>query len=87
MYFTSFSPTAAPFIRTKNPVYGRRPSLTAGPKQLGRKPSTMKVYCVAVLSSVAARAGNRRFGPLSALRAHTKAPHKTDLLWGNAKSA
>jgi hypothetical protein len=27
----------------------------------------------------AARAGDRRFGPLSALRAHTKAPYKTDL--------
>ena len=26
-----------------------------------------------------ARAGNRRFGRLSALRTHTKAPHKTDL--------
>ena len=26
-----------------------------------------------------ARAGNRRFWPLSALRAHTKAPYKTDL--------
>jgi hypothetical protein len=25
-----------------------------------------------------ARAGNRRFGPLSALRAHTKAPYKMD---------
>jgi hypothetical protein len=24
------------------------------------------------------RAGNRRFGPLSALRAHTKAPYKID---------
>jgi hypothetical protein len=34
-------------------------------------------------SSVAptARAGNRRFGLLSALHAHTKLPHKTDLLW------
>ena len=27
-----------------------------------------------------ARAGNRRFGLLSALRAHTKAPYKNDLL-------
>jgi hypothetical protein len=26
-----------------------------------------------------ARAGNRRFGRLSALRAHTKTPYKTDL--------
>jgi hypothetical protein len=30
-------------------------------------------FCV-----VTARAGARRFGPLSALRAHTKAPYKTD---------
>jgi hypothetical protein len=30
-------------------------------------------------SSGSARAGKRRFWPLSALRAHTKAPHKTDL--------
>jgi hypothetical protein len=28
-----------------------------------------------------ARARNRRSGPLSALRAHTNAPHKTDLPW------
>jgi hypothetical protein len=28
-----------------------------------------------------ARAGHRRFWPLSALRAHTKAPYKTDLIW------
>jgi hypothetical protein len=28
-----------------------------------------------------ARARNRRFGLLSALRAHTKPPHKTDSLW------
>jgi hypothetical protein len=28
-----------------------------------------------------ARAGNRRFGLVSALHAHTKAPYKTDLLW------
>ena len=27
-----------------------------------------------------ARAGNRRFGLVSALRAHTKAPYRTDLL-------
>jgi hypothetical protein len=26
-------------------------------------------------------AGNRRFGPLSVLRAHTKLPYKTDLPW------
>ena len=29
----------------------------------------------------AARAGNSRFGLLIALRAHTKAPYKTNLLW------
>ena len=37
-----------------------------------------------------ARAENRRKGRLSALRAHTKAPHKTDLLkktLRNAKAA
>jgi hypothetical protein len=28
-----------------------------------------------------ARAGNRRFGLFSALRAHTKAPYQTDSLW------
>jgi hypothetical protein len=28
-----------------------------------------------------ARAGNRHFLPLSALRAHAKAPYKIDLLW------
>jgi hypothetical protein len=28
-----------------------------------------------------ARAGNRRFDPLSALRAHPKAPYETDLRW------
>ena len=28
-----------------------------------------------------ARAGNRRFGPPSAPRAHTKAPYKMDFLW------
>ena len=28
-----------------------------------------------------ARVGNRRFGLLSALRSHTKAPYKIDLLW------
>jgi hypothetical protein len=28
-----------------------------------------------------ARAGNRRFGLLSAQRTHTKAPYKPDLLW------
>ena len=31
-----------------------------------------------VTSVVAARTGNRRFRLLSALRAHTKGPHKTD---------
>jgi hypothetical protein len=34
-------------------------------------------FCVTLLTS--ARAGNRRFWLLSALRAHTKAPSKTDL--------
>ena len=29
----------------------------------------------------ATAAGNRRFGPLSALRAHTKAPYKSDSRW------
>jgi hypothetical protein len=33
------------------------------------------------ISSRSARAGNRRFGTSSALRAHTKAPYKIDLLW------
>jgi hypothetical protein len=28
------------------------------------------------------RAGNRQFGPLSALRSHTQVPYKTNLLWG-----
>ena len=32
-------------------------------------------------STASARAGNRRFVPLSALCAHTKTQHKTDLLW------
>jgi hypothetical protein len=32
-------------------------------------------------SASAARAGNRRFGRLSALRAHTNAPSKNDVLW------
>jgi hypothetical protein len=32
-----------------------------------------------VAVALAARAGNRRFWRLSALRAHTKAPYKTDL--------
>ena len=32
-------------------------------------------------SSPTARARNRRFWPLRALRAHTKAPYKTDSLW------
>jgi hypothetical protein len=32
----------------------------------------------AALSPGTARAGNHRFGPLSALRANTKAPYKTD---------
>jgi hypothetical protein len=31
--------------------------------------------------SITARAGNRQFGLLSALRAHTKTPHQTDSLW------
>jgi hypothetical protein len=31
------------------------------------------------MTHLPARAGNRRFGRLSALRAHTKAPYKTDL--------
>jgi hypothetical protein len=30
--------------------------------------------------------GNRRFGRSSALRPHTKAPYKTDLLWGTPRS-
>ena len=34
-----------------------------------------------------ARAGNRRKGRLSALRAHTKAPYKTDLLWETLRNA
>ena len=32
-----------------------------------------------------ARAGSRRFGPVSALRAHADAPHKTDLIWETLK--
>ena len=31
--------------------------------------------------AASARAGNRRFCLLNALRAHEKAPHKSDLLW------
>jgi hypothetical protein len=34
-----------------------------------------------------ARAENHREGRLSALRAHTKAPHKTDLLWETPRNA
>jgi hypothetical protein len=33
-----------------------------------------------------ARARNRRFRPLSALRAHTKPPYKTDLIWETLKA-
>jgi hypothetical protein len=39
---------------------------------------TMTSYAVDTRSQRTARAGNRRFGPLSALRAHTKAPYKMD---------
>ena len=45
-----------------------------------QRPSRIVAYfrSRAVLSS--ARAGNHRFQPLSALRAHTKTPYKNDLL-------
>jgi hypothetical protein len=39
------------------------------------------------LSTRTARAENRRKGPLSALRAHTKASYKTDLLWKAPRNA
>ena len=44
-----------------------------------RRYASMSASRFAVVAAPA-QAGNRRFWPLSALRAHTKAPQKTDLL-------
>ena len=41
--------------------------------------SWTSAHCTKLLLPTSARAGNRRFLLLSALRAHTKAPYKNDL--------
>ena len=48
------------------------PSVNSHPSILARRLDVAS-------AAITARAGNRRFGPLSALRAHTKTPYKTDL--------
>jgi hypothetical protein len=50
-------------------------------KAKGAAPSSVATSFAHSDSRGTARAGNRRFWRLSALRAHTKAPYKTDLLW------
>jgi hypothetical protein len=44
-----------------------------------RKEFSSRWSAVSFVVMRAARAGNRRFWPLSGLHAHTKAPYKTDL--------
>jgi hypothetical protein len=46
-----------------------------------RRRGAAKVRQHAVEEHLPARAGNRRFGPISARHTHKKAPCKTDLLW------
>ena len=52
--------------------------------RLGEQRQPVRVHGIGdggVVVELPARAGNHRFGLLSALRAHTKAPYKPDLLW------
>ena len=60
----------------------KRPDPTAAPGngQL-RRTSMRAMFGSQARRSATARAGNRRFWMLSALRTHTKAPYKTDSLW------
>jgi hypothetical protein len=65
--------------------------MPAGPLTIAsscRRSASLASACSVVISadavlafSAAARAGNRRFGLVSALRAHTKAQYKPDVLW------
>ena len=53
-----------------------------------RKPRVVRsVVAAAAPSGATARAENRRKGRLSAARAHTKAPYKTDSLWKILRTA
>ena len=66
----------------KNPVDPYHGTCGRGPSQ-GKAPhvfsSGLEVQWTSEPFRCAARAGDRRFWLLSALRAHTKAPYKTDL--------
>jgi hypothetical protein len=59
-----------------------RPS--AGPCPAPRGPPRARTWAASPAPGTA-RAGNRRFSPLSALCAHTKASHKPDLLWNTLR--
>ena len=72
----SLSLTDAQFWNTAHGRSHHGITFTAGHSSVGRSGSTN-----VRASSGSARAGNRRFRLLSALRAHTKEPHKTDPLW------
>ena len=79
MAFGSFGLESVPFAQTTNLALMSSPRFV--PTCQTRSDSSQVVASTVVrkTASSSARAGNRRFRLLSALRAHTKAPYKTDL--------
>jgi hypothetical protein len=68
----------------KLPVHPPRPQMSSRAR---RSHSTVASRSTEKRPVRSARAGNHRFRLLRALRAYTKAPYKTDLLWETLKGA
>jgi hypothetical protein len=79
-------PCLGPDRRAARP-HSLPPGRAAGRSAAGARARVVSLGLLLVLDDLgllvreAARAGNRRFGLLSALIAHTNAPHKTNSRW------
>ena len=68
-------------------VHEEREVRSPGVSALKSDPNVMGSWRRCWISSFPARAENRRFRLLSALRAHANAPRKIDLLWKTSEGA
>ena len=67
------------FLGPKNGSWGVE--IARGARRPSRRPRRRRSGAAQGRCRAAAQARNRRFELLSAMRAHTKAPYKSDLLW------
>ena len=74
---------------TVNPVQSGcacKATMRPSPERTSGSSQVVGARCSTCGARESARAGYRRFWPLSAPRAHTKAPYKPDLLWETLRS-